>query len=219
MIKGIFLDFYGTVVHEDGDVIRKITDIIIKTGECADPSQIGSFWWNEFQTLFLNASGDAFETQRRLEYKSLVRTLKKFHSSADADELSGMMFEHWIKPPIFEDAKAFFNVCPLPVYIVSNIDTDDIRQAVAFHGLKPAGVYTSEDARAYKPKKELFELALRSSGLSAKDVIHIGDSISSDVKGAGAAGIRALWLNRSGRETPEGVTSVSSLTDVPGKYF
>ena len=29
-IKAFFVDFYGTIVHEDGEVIKKITDIICK---------------------------------------------------------------------------------------------------------------------------------------------------------------------------------------------
>lgn len=49
------------------------------------------------------------------------------------------MFEHWIKPPIFEETKQFFEVCPVPIYVVSNIDSDDILQAIKYHKLKPAG--------------------------------------------------------------------------------
>ena len=30
----------------------------------------------------------------------------------------------WVKPPIFEDSKEFFEKSPIPIYIVSNIDTD-----------------------------------------------------------------------------------------------
>lgn len=52
--------------------------------------------------------------------------------------------------------------------------------ALSYHGLSPAGVFTSEDARAYKPRTELFNLALKKCGLLADKVIHIGDSISSD---------------------------------------
>ena len=44
MIKSIFLDFYGTVVHEDGEVIKKITKIIMETGSVDDGSKIGAFW-------------------------------------------------------------------------------------------------------------------------------------------------------------------------------
>lgn len=215
-IKAFFVDFYGTVVHEDGEVIKKITEIIIKTGKSEIPSEIGSFWWNDFQTMFMNSFGETFETQRALEEKSLVHTLEKFGSDADPKELSGMMFAHWVKPPIFDDSKEFFEKSPLPIYIVSNIDTADIMQAVEYHGLKPAGVFTSEDARSYKPRRELFELALQKTGLKPDEVIHIGDSISSDVKGASELGINALWLNRFGKNIPDGVRSISSLPEALG---
>ena len=96
---------------------------------------------------------------------------------------------------------------------MSNIDREDILKAIEYHGLKPAGVYTSEDAKSYKPRKELFELALASTGLSCKEVIHIGDSLSSDIKGAGAVGIEGIWINRSHREVPDGVKSVDNLLE------
>jgi 2-haloacid dehalogenase/putative hydrolase of the HAD superfamily len=210
-IKAFFVDFYGTIVHEDGEVIKKITKIICDTGKVENPSEVDSFWWKDFQTMFMNSYGDTFETQRALEEKSLEHTLEQFESSADAKELSEMMFAHWVNPPIFEDSKEFFEKSPLPVYVVSNIDTADILEVMDFHGLKAAGVFTSEDAKSYKPRKELFELALKKSGLNADEVIHIGDSLSSDVKGANSLGIRALWLNRFGKEIPEGVESITSL--------
>jgi len=214
MIKAFFVDFYGTIVHEDGEVIKKITKIICDTGKVEDPSDVDSFWWKDFQTMFMDSHGETFETQRALEEKSLEHTLKKFSSNANAKELSEMMFAHWVKPPIFEDAHAFFESSPLPIYVVSNIDRADALEAIEYHGLHPAGVFTSEDARSYKPRKELFELALRETGLNPEEVIHIGDSMSSDVKGAGALGIKTLWLNRFGKAVPEGVDSIVTLLDV-----
>ena len=211
MIRAFFLDFYGTVVHEDGEIIKKITQIIYDTGKVVNKSEIGAFWWDDFQSMFTNSYGESFETQRVLEKKSLEHTLEKFSSTANADELSNHMFEHWMKPPIFEEAKRFFVSSPVPVYIVSNIDTADILKAIEYHNLTPAGVFTSEDAKAYKPRKELFELALRSTGLKADEVIHIGDSISSDVKGASSVNIKALWINRFGKNIPDGVESITDL--------
>ena len=213
MIKALFVDFYGTVVHEDGAVIKVITQMIKDTGDGSDTSDIGSFWWNDFQTMFFNSFGDVFETQRELERKSLDHTIERFSSSADAIKLSDMMFEHWMKPPIFEESKEFFSKSPIPVYIVSNIDTSDIMCAIEYHGLNPTGVFTSEDARAYKPRRELFELALSETGLKPDEVIHIGDSISSDVKGASALGIKTLWLNRFGKDVPDGVTDIKDLLE------
>ena len=219
MVKAIFIDFYGTVVHEDGEVIKQVSQEIFDTGKVNDKSEIGSYWWNEFQTAFTSAYGENFQTQRELEYQSLDKTIQYFNSSADAEALSNLMFEHWVNPPIFEESKQFFEISPVPIYIVSNIDRDDILQAVEFHGLEPNGVFTSEDAKSYKPRKELFEFALNSTGLSAEQVVHIGDSLSSDVKGASSVGINTIWVNRSGREIPEGVIAVESLLEVYNTNF
>jgi len=48
MIKAFFVDFYGTVVHEDGEVIKKITQIISDTSNAEDKGEIGYFWWTDF---------------------------------------------------------------------------------------------------------------------------------------------------------------------------
>lgn len=219
MIKAIFLDFYGTVVHEDDDVIREIIKEIADTGNEKNRSEIGSYWQEEFQRAVYSAYGKNFQTQRALEYRSLAKTIERFGSSADAEKLSRALFEHWRRPPIFEDAKRFLERCPTDIYLVSNIDRDDIMSAVEFHGLKPAGIFTSEDAKAYKPRRELFELALNQSGLSAEQVVHIGDSLSSDIQGASSVGIRAVWINRNGRKTPDGVYSIQSFSEITGADF
>lgn len=214
MLKALFIDFYGTVVHEDGEVIKQVVQEIFNTGKVQNKSEIGSYWWNEFQKAFNFAYGDKFKTQRELEYQSLNKTIQYFSSSADVKALSNLMFEYWVQPPIFEESKQFFEICPVPIYIVSNIDRNDVLRAIEFHGLKPTGVFTSEDAKSYKPRKELFEYALKCTGFTAEQVVHIGDSLSSDVNGAFLAGINAIWINRSGRKIPEGVTAVSNLIEI-----
>ena len=217
MIKAFFLDFYGTVVHEDGEVVKKISQLIYETGKAESPSEVDSFWWKDFQNLFNNSYGNTFETQRALEKKSIKHTLEKFASNENIDKLSNYMFEHWVKPPIFEESKKFFEISPLPIYIVSNIDANDVLRAIEFHQLSPSGIFTSEDAKAYKPRKELFELALNTTGLHADEVIHIGDSLSSDVKGASSVGIKAIWLNRFEKKNSCGVDSITNLLEALDK--
>lgn len=217
MIKAFFLDFYGTVVHEDGEVVKKISQLIYETGKAESPSEVDSFWWKDFQNLFNNSYGNTFETQRALEKKSIKHTLEKFASNENIDKLSNYMFEHWVKPPIFEESKKFFEISPLPIYIVSNIDANDVLRAIEFHQLSPSGIFTSEDAKAYKPRKELFELALNTTGLHADEVIHIGDSLSSDVKGASSVGIKAIWLNRFNKENSCGVDGITNLLEALDK--
>lgn len=219
MIKALFFDFYGTIVHEDGVVIDEITTIISNTGNGEDKSIIGSYWWKIFQELYMNSFGRSFKTQKELEIKSLEMTLKKFESNASANELSQKMFEHWRKPPIFKDAANFLKLCDIPYYIVSNIDTDDIIAAIRYHGLTPIKIFTSEDAKSYKPRTELFEMALKKTHLKPQEIVHIGDSLSSDIKGAANLGINTIWMNRNHKEIPDGIVAVASFADILNTPF
>lgn len=162
----------------------------------------------------MNSFGSGFKTQRELEITSLEMTLRKFGSNASAEELSKKMFEHWRKPPIFEDAANFLALCDIPYYIVSNIDTDDIRAAIHYHDLMPVMVFTSEAAKSYKPRSELFENALRETNLNPQEIVHIGESLNSDVKGASNLGINTIWVNRNNKEIPDGIIAVTSCTEI-----
>ena len=213
MTKAFFVDFYGTLVYEDGEVVKKITEMIFNTGMAESVSEIGAFWWKDFQKMCTESHADSFKTQRFLEEESIRHTLERFSSSADSEEMREWMFSYWIRPDIFEETKLFFEKSTIPIYVVSNIDTNDVMKAIEYHGLRPAGIYTSEDAKSYKPRKEIFELALKQAGLKNDEVIHIGDSLSSDVRGASDIGIRALWLNRLKKDIPEGVESITNLLE------
>jgi FMN phosphatase YigB (HAD superfamily) len=49
-------------------------------------------------------------------------------------------------------------------------------------------------------------------------VVYVGDSLAHDVLGAQAAGLRAVWLNRSGEPRPDGVrpdAEVRTLAELP----
>ena len=219
MIKALFFDFYGTIVHEDGVVIDEITTIISNTGNGANKLTVGSYWWEIFQELYMNSFGNNFKLQKELEIESLEMTLEKFESNASANELSQKMFEHWRKPPIFEDAANFLKSCDIPYYIVSNIDTDDVVAAIHYHGLTPIKIFTSEDAKSYKPRTELFEMALKEANLNPQEVVHIGDSLNSDIRGASNLGINTIWMNRNKKEIPNGVVAVVSFADILNTPF
>lgn len=62
---------------------------------------------------------------------------------------------------------------------------------------------TSEEVGVAKPEPGIFHDALERVGCSAEEVVMVGDSWASDVLGARAAGIRAVWLNRHGVECPD----------------
>jgi putative hydrolase of the HAD superfamily len=61
----------------------------------------------------------------------------------------------------------------------------------------------SGDHSFAKPDPRLFAVALQVAGVSAAQATHVGDSYANDIAGAQAAGIRAVWLNRSRQPVPK----------------
>ncbi len=70
-------------------------------------------------------------------------------------------------------------------------------------GLAPlfTEVITSEGSNSLKPKKEIFEYALRKAGASVEQSIMIGDNIEVDIAGAKNAGMDQVFVNHIDAET------------------
>ncbi len=60
------------------------------------------------------------------------------------------------------------------------------------------GIVTSAGTGVRKPDPAIFTSALELAGCSADEAVHVGDTVEEDVAGAGAAGIRALLIDRAG---------------------
>lgn len=78
------------------------------------------------------------------------------------------------------------------------------------------GIFVSEETGSQKPQKEYFDFVFDRLGNPPKEkVLMVGDSLSSDIKGAVAYGIPCCWLNRKGQTTDLPVTyMVTSVPDI-----
>jgi YjjG family noncanonical pyrimidine nucleotidase len=65
-------------------------------------------------------------------------------------------------------------------------------------------VLISEEIGLSKPDPRFFEAALSGLGAKAADALCVGDSLSSDIRGARGARIAACWFNPGGAPLPEG---------------
>lgn len=213
MKQAIFLDFYGTLVHEDGPIASEVVQAVCTGGAQPDPRAVYRYWWQCFSALIERSNRAGFVTQYALADAAFVETVSHFASSADPHALCRRMIAHWSHPLLFSDSLHFVYALPVPYYFVTNGDTAFLDVAIEALGLHPAGVISSERAQAYKPDPRIFSAALDAAGLPARAVVHIGDSLANDVTAARAAGIDALWLNRTRADVPEGITAVASLTE------
>jgi 2-haloalkanoic acid dehalogenase type II len=203
MYKAVFLDFYGTLVHEDDVFIEEICrNILTSTSIQTTTKDIGAYWWNSFSKNFISSYGDNFRTQREIERSALEDTIAFYRSTENPSELSEILFAHWQSPHLFKDTNVFLENISIPKIILSNIDRNDIQAAINYNGLSFENVITSEDVKSYKPRPEMFQKALTTYHLKPTEVLHIGDSLTSDVIGAQNVGIKVVWINRKNKELP-----------------
>jgi len=201
----ILLDFYGTVVEEDGAQIEQVCHEIARaSSKSATPEEVKSYWGRIFGEMFLQSYGVAFQRERDLEQASLQKVVMHFDADLDSERLCLIVYDYWTRPVIFPESRDVLAKCNIPVCLVSNVDNADLASALRHNGLSFDLIVTSEDCRAYKPRPEPFEEALSMLGLSGEEVLHVGDSLGSDVRGAKALGIPVLWINRKEREIPAG---------------
>ena len=69
---------------------------------------------------------------------------------------------------------------------------------------------------ASKPDPALFHIACRELGCAPGEVVHLGDDIELDVRGARGAGLHAVWINRashswSGDDVPDTVADLEAF--------
>lgn len=61
------------------------------------------------------------------------------------------------------------------------------------------GVFVSDEIGYAKPDVHFFEFVLAAAGVKKQDCLVIGDSLTSDIKGANASGIESIWYNPKGK--------------------
>jgi 2-haloalkanoic acid dehalogenase type II len=216
--RAILLDFYGTVVEEDdvpfGEICGRIS--------AASPlkvaaAEIASYWSHVFRQLCSRSFGDTFQLQRELVLLSLRQVLQHFRVDLDAIVLSQILYDYWAHPVIFPESKGILAQCEIPICLVSNIDNTELYSALEYNGLHFDYIVTSEDCRAYKPRQEMFIKALSLVGLPEADVLHVGDSFNSDVRGAKGRGMPVLWVNRKEKPHPSiGISADYVSLDLTG---
>jgi HAD superfamily hydrolase (TIGR01549 family) len=127
---------------------------------------------------------------------------------------------------LFSDAQALLaRVRELPgvraIGLITNGPADVQRDKIDLLGLWPEIDFAviSGEIGVEKPDPAIFQEALRRGDAKSADAIYIGDSPEFDMEGARAAGIRRIWMNRTGTlwclESPAPEIETRTLSDIP----
>jgi 2-haloacid dehalogenase len=80
--------------------------------------------------------------------------------------------------------------------LVSDVDADLLALTPLARTFKH--VFTADRAKGYKPNGALFRYVVANAGVSARQILHSGQSQYTDILGAGPLGVAVAWINRRG---------------------
>ena len=199
MVKAIFVDYTGTIITQGGRDAETLIYRVCKNSDMKDASAFLKYWWGMVKEYEESFEGSTYITEDEIVDKMLARCVEELRLQENLAELHTLCQRYWMYAPLYDDVKEFFERCPYPIYIISNNGEEYIAEAMRVNDISPTGIVTADMVKAYKPHPNLFKKALEVSGCTVDEVVHIGDSITSDVKGAKAVGIKPILLDRDGK--------------------
>ena len=150
-------------------------------------------------------------TQEQLRVGRFEDLLRQYGVDADATQVAWTYSHNLSMQGVLIDGalEAVRQIAQvMPVAVVTNGISDVQRGRMARSSIREfiSALVISQEVGAAKPDPQMLYVALEKlGGLSPKDVIMAGDSPSSDVRAANAAGIDMCWYNAAEKMLPEGL--------------
>lgn len=138
----------------------------------------------------------------QIRLKAFQRTLEFIHW--DDPALAAALNQLYLKHR-FEDIELYSDVMPcldvlkdrFAIGLISNGNSYPERCGLSGYF---DFVIFSQDIGVEKPQAEIFLSAFAQAGCAPEQLMHVGDSLASDVVGANAVGAISVWLNRHDEE-------------------
>jgi 2-haloacid dehalogenase len=199
-------DCYGTIIDWESGILSALRPILQRHSKSVDDGRLLELYGD----LEQNAENPYQSYQRvlRAVVRGLGQNLGFKATVEEADSLPDSL-PRW-KP--WPDSVAALQQLrtKYKLVIISNVD-DDLFAATSKHlQVEFDHVITAQQAKCYKPCREIFELALSRIGLPREEVLHVGQSVYHDVVPAKSLGLSAVWVNRPSARPGVGAVKAAS---------
>ena len=206
MIKGVFFDFWGTLVENGTYSPIKQSYGILRV----------NVPFNEFAEKFEKVlMTNKFEDQATA-FKEVCEAFDVDPIPIVIEKLIGVWNKNRLLASVYSDTidtlKAL-KTKKIKIALVSNAPSGSVEPVLERFEMNDLfdGIFISCEEGKLKTNG-LFEAAMKKLKLKPADVLSIGDSIETDIKGAEAAGIKAYLLDRKGRREVE--NKITTLTEI-----
>ncbi|MCG9134133.1 HAD-IA family hydrolase [Candidatus Poribacteria bacterium] len=229
MIKAVFFDFYKTLsVHGEQSFEASLQKIVERYRVEIN--------WERYEAavrnLFTATSASSPADHSLLEWLTTVITqecefLTELGVQAHVEQIAWELLQSG--HPLFgvTNAILYDDVVPtlehlrdadFKLAIVSNWDTplDPLTERLGIADYFDT-ITASHDmrVRSEKPDSHIFNYTLKAIGVSAEEVVHVGDTYEADIVGAQSVGIRPILLDRDCTQTGRWDETIQDLSELP----
>lgn len=210
-VETVFFDLGNTLVHNrelHHETIRRacraLADECLNLGYTVDPAELARRHFErltayyEFREIdFIELSADVIlrRTLQKLGVtdlleQDLIRMLRRFYEVTQ---------QNWFLTPGVPDTLCILKEGGLRIGLISNASYEaDVMRLLNKYDLARFlnPIVISAHVGFRKPRAEIFAYALEKAGSSKEAAVMIGDSLLSDIHGAGKFGMRTIWFKR-----------------------
>ncbi|MCE7743937.1 MAG: HAD family hydrolase [Candidatus Heimdallarchaeota archaeon] len=213
---GTLWDFIKVMKHSLKYVLKALHEIDPESAALLDIDkmiQIRNKVANDLKGIIIN-----LEEVRLRAFRETLQVIKRPN-----DELAKYLNEVYLKHR-FEDIELYEDVLPTLNTLKKKYTLGILSNGNSYPelcGLDEMFQFTvfAQDYGMEKPDPLIFEVALKEANCTKQQIIHIGDSLESDIVGANNAGIQCVWINKEQKENTTNlhinyeITSLSELLD------
>jgi len=207
--KAIFMDNDGTLMDfkaAEANALRSVLAMLKIDSPDAEAvySRINDECWKDFEKGII--------TQEELRLRRFRELLEHFHCASDQETtahaaeayVEALSQQRMLLPGALDTVKRIAE--KLPVFILTNGISYVQHGRIDRSPLAPylSGLLISSEIGAPKPAPDMYIKALETAGIQPHEALMIGDSLSSDIRGAINAGIPACWYNPKHSPVPDG---------------
>lgn len=214
MIKAIILDFAGALIATKGQEYTDLVQTFIENSEMKNEEDAIKFYKSELTALEAKSHDEDFMTMDEMEDKIITSAIGKYNLKKDRRAMHTLLQNFWMYAPIHDDVKEFFNLCELPIFILTNHSEDYIHVCTRRNGLHPHGILSAESVRISKPSPQFFLKAGEMTSFNNDEIMYVSNDLDTNVTYASNAGLKAILLDRKREYRNAKFERVRSLTEI-----
>jgi 2-haloacid dehalogenase len=209
--KYITFDCYGTLTRfRIGDMARQMFPDRV-------PAEKMDAFVEDFAAYRLDEVLGDWKPYAEVIHNSLERTCKLWNVEFQPDEARRIYEAVPSWGPHADVPDGLARVAKdVPLVILSNASNDQIHQNVALLGAPFAYVFTAQDARAYKPRRQAFEHMFDQLGCRPEECMHVSSSFRYDHMSAYDLHYGARVFVARGHEPSNPYYSTHEIKDIGG---